>query len=41
MTERPIYTKQVIIRQLEATVLLSMDDAERFGLWLLEGVQRN
>jgi hypothetical protein len=39
LTERPVFTKHEIIREVEATVLLSLDQAESLGRWLLRGVQ--
>ena len=40
LTERPVYTKREIIRQVEATVLLSANDAETLGSWILRQVDR-
>lgn len=40
LTERPVYVKHEIIRQVEATVLLSYDQAETLGGWLLNAVSR-
>ena len=40
LTERFIYDKREIIRQVEVTVLLSLDQAETLGQWLLTTVMQ-
>lgn len=40
LTERPVKTKREIIRQFEATVLLSANDAQTLGRWILRPVKR-
>ena len=40
LTERPIYTKREIIRQVEATVLLTANDGQTLGRWILRPVKR-
>ena len=40
LTQRPMDTKHEIIRQVEATVILTLDQAETLGSWLRDGVSR-
>ena len=40
LRERLVFSKREIIRQVEATVLLSVDDAESLGSWILEQVKQ-
>ena len=40
LSERPIFSKREVIRQLEATVLLSMDEARNLASLLLRTVGR-
>lgn len=40
LTQRTVYGKREIIRQVEATVMLSLDQAERLGRWLQNEAQQ-
>ena len=40
LTQRPVYGKLEVVRQVEATVMLSLDQAESLGRWLRNEAQQ-